>query len=158
MPRYGIVNVTVYVGTPRWRSDIARYQLRFYRVWVESEPGKRKTFHFSASFETARPFGRGNDLPGRTSRSLTRRGDCEHCLAAGLDGYINRPFQDADLFNAVEEFGPTLGRECNAIMFGGLPSESLSSTPCAIHCSDSQLLVKTNGAEYPPVDMGFGHR
>jgi hypothetical protein len=49
-------------------------------------------------------------------------------------------------------------RHCRAPSGLGLLAEMFASTPCVIGWSDSQLLVRTNGAEYPSADMRFGPR
>jgi two-component system, sensor histidine kinase and response regulator len=49
---------------------------------------------------------RGTHLPviAMTARAL--QGDCEQCLAAGMDGYVAKPIHAKELFAAISQIFP----------------------------------------------------
>ena len=50
------------------------------------------------------PYGRDVPIVAVTAHALA--GDRERCLAAGMNGYLTKPFKAHDLFTAVEEWTP----------------------------------------------------
>ena len=53
----------------------------------------------------------GGHLPILAMTAHTMGGDCERCLAAGMDGYIAKPMKTADLAAALEPYSPHPGTE-----------------------------------------------
>ncbi len=47
----------------------------------------------------------GGHLPIVAMTAHAMKGDREHCLGAGMDGYISKPVQAQELFDVVEQFG-----------------------------------------------------
>jgi len=47
--------------------------------------------------------GTGRHLPIIAMTSYSMLNDREECLAAGMDGYVSKPFKAEELFKAIEE-------------------------------------------------------
>jgi len=46
------------------------------------------------------------DVPIVAMTAFAMKGDSDRCLAAGMNGYLSKPFDAADLFAIVERFVP----------------------------------------------------
>jgi len=66
---------------------------------------------------------RGTYTPIVAMTAHAMAGDKERCLRAGMDGYLSKPIQSAELFKTVESFGPAPDRS------GPLSSDSIVSRP-----------------------------
>ena len=50
---------------------------------------------------------RGGHVPIIAMTAHAMKGDRERCLAAGMDGYIAKPFHAKELYTAVEQVAPS---------------------------------------------------
>jgi CheY-like chemotaxis protein len=48
----------------------------------------------------------GRHLPIIAMTAMAMKGDRERCLQVGMDGYVSKPMQPAELFEAVERYSP----------------------------------------------------
>jgi two-component system, sensor histidine kinase and response regulator len=81
---------------------------------------------------------------GMTAHAM--KGDREECLQAGMDGYIAKPVQPKDLFEAVEVWGPT-----TPTLHSSTPAARPATEAMDRHAArerlggDSELLVEIAG-------------
>ena len=77
------------------------------------------------------------------------RGDQEVCMAAGMDGYLNKPFQAADLY-AIVESAPALGLVTpTAVLANGNNATTCAMPPCTSAAQSAQ----NQAPPPPPADL-----
>jgi CheY-like chemotaxis protein len=59
----------------------------------------------------ARERGTGRHVPILAMTAYAMKGDRERCLAAGMDGYVSKPIQPRELWQAIEALVPANGAE-----------------------------------------------
>ena len=58
----------------------------------------------------ARERGAGRHIPIIALTAHVMPGDRDQCVAAGMDGFVSKPLRAAELFEAIEQFFPLVGR------------------------------------------------
>jgi CheY-like chemotaxis protein len=74
---------------------------RFDAVLMDVQMPEMDGYEATAAIR-AREAGSGSRLPIIAMTAHVMKGDREHCLAVGMDGYIAKPLRPDDLFNALE--------------------------------------------------------
>jgi len=80
---------------------IALEQERFDLVLMDGQMPEMDGFEAAAAIR-AREQGTGQHIAIIAMTAYAMKGDREHCLAAGMDDYISKPFRAAELSAAIE--------------------------------------------------------
>ncbi|MEA2707654.1 MAG: hypothetical protein QOF78_255 [Phycisphaerales bacterium] len=82
-------------------------------------------------------------LPVIALTAMSLESDREHCIVAGMDGYLAKPVRAADLYAALERLPTALGRENPAAS----PTEPTTATPSDADLVDAATLLATCGGD-----------
>jgi len=83
----------------------------------------------------------GGHLPIWAMTAHAMKGDCEHCLAVGMDGYIAKPIQPRELFLALEAIANCKAKP-ELSTTGPEPPEGLDECSALAHCGGDPLLLR----------------
>ena len=112
----------------------------FDLVLMDLEMPEMSGFEATAAIR-ARERQTGRHIPILALTAHAMKGDRERCLAAGMDGYVAKPIQARELYQAIAELVPDRGdfgarsRACPTVMRP--PATRWSASAAILNCSAS---------------------